>query len=392
MPVAHSNHRRWRSAPRLVLWTVTATMALGAGLVGSYTATGAPTPLPAKATAHRYGVAFGGVLYGMDKATLDATLAGVAATGATWIREQIPWSGLEETQGVKNWPPFDRVVASAKAHNLQLNVLLGGSPLWARPRSCPTAGCAPSDNQQFAAYASAVASRYKGSVVRSYEIWNEPNILPFWHQGANPTTYAALLRATAAAVRKADPAALLISGGLAPASTGNGNMDPRDFVAGLCKEKVLGLVDAVGFHPYSFPAPPTHDATWNAWSQMGTTTRNIRSLMSGCGVNKPIWATEYGAPTDGPGTAVGADSWQSAPATADHVTELYQANLIQTAVQLTAKSSWLEAIFVYTAQDRGNTRTTRENYFGMRRYSGSAKPAWSAFSKAVTAARQESGR
>jgi hypothetical protein len=352
--------------------------------LGSERSLAAPVP-------HAYGVAFGGVLYNMTPAELDTTMADVAATGATWVREQLPWSGLEPVKGDRNWAAFDKVVTAARKHHLTLDVLLGGAPAWARSAACPSAGCPPTSIGQFAGYVGAVAQRYRSSgVVGAYEIWNEPNLAATWYPGADPATYARLLRASVQAVRNADQRVRVVSGGLAPAATRGGNMDPRDFLAALCGTKVLSLVDAVGMHPYSSPAPPSYQADWNAWTQMSDTKTNILGIMERCGAGgSPIWATEYGAATGGPGPAYSQSTWQTGAGAGAHVTEQYQAQMISDAVGLAADSTWLQALFVYSLKDRGFTPTTRENFFGMQRYSGGAKPSYDAFTRAVAAAQQD---
>lgn len=373
--------------PRPVLWLVSLALLLASVSLGSERSLAAPVP-------HVYGVAFGGVLYNLDQAQLDQALADVAATGATWIREQLPWSGLEPVRGERNWAAFDKVVTSARRHHLTLDVLLGGAPAWARSPACPSAGCPPTSIGQFAGYAGDVAQRYRSSgAVGAYEIWNEPNLATAWYPGADPVTYARLLRASAQAIRKADSGVLVVSGGLAPAATRAGNMDPRDFLEAMCSSDALSLVDAVGIHPYSSPAPPSYQADWNAWWQMAGAKRSVLSIMQRCGAGgSPIWATEYGAPTGGPGAAYSQSTWQTAPGPGAHVTEQYQAQMISDAVGLTSDSGWLQALFVYSLKDRGFTPTTRENFFGMQRYTGGAKPSYDAFTRAVAAAQQDPRR
>ena len=75
--------------------------------------------------------------------------------------------------------------------------------------------------------------------------------------------YVALLRPTVAAIRGVDPGATVISGGLSSARTAPGRITGLDFLTAFAALGGPGLVDAIGFHPYSFPVPPAYPASWN---------------------------------------------------------------------------------------------------------------------------------
>ncbi|HET6793717.1 MAG TPA: hypothetical protein VFH45_04715, partial [Acidimicrobiales bacterium] len=161
--------------------------------------------------------------------------------------------------------------------------------------------------------------------------------------------------------------------------------EPRQFLSRLCGTGALAAVDAVGDHPYSYPVPPDYAASWNAWQQMSNTPVSLRSVMEGCGAgNKQIWVTEYGAPTNGPGTASTVGSYNLA-ARPDHVSEQLQSVMATQSVDDAKASPWMGALFWYSARDRGTLRTTNQNFFGLRRYDGTAKPAWAAMRSAIAA-------
>lgn len=383
--------RRVSAALVLVLCALGVTVPAGAATKAkttTKTASTAATTTAAPSPAPGYGVSFGGTLPNLTADQLDSTLTDVVKLGATWVREQAAWSVIQPMQSDYSWTAMDRVVSAVRSHGLSLDLVVRGTPTWARPAGCTDSGCAPADMNQFGAFAGAVASRYAPQGVHTFEVWNEPNNVAFWRQGANPTSYAAMLKAAVPAIRAADPAAQVISGGLAPKSTGNGSVDILTFTAGLCTANAVGNLDGYGVHPYSAPAPPGYVASWNAWSQMNALPRTVRSILAGCGAGRlPLWATEYGAPTDGPGAAVDASNWTTASAIgADHVTEDYQASLLREAVGLTSSSrDWLRTLFVYTNVDRGTARTTNENFYGLRRYDWTAKPAYAAVQSAIAA-------
>ena len=121
--------------------------------------------------------------------------------------------------------------------------------------------------------------------------------------GANAKAYAVLLENAYNAIKSVNPSAGIITGGMAPAISANGNTSPIGFLTALYAAGAEPYFNAVGMHPYSYPAMPTYFAPWNAWSQIASTTPSLRSIMTANGdAGKRIWMTEYGAPTDGPGT------------------------------------------------------------------------------------------
>src|SRR6185295_14790010 len=70
----------------------------------------------------------------------------------------------------------------------------------------------------FAAFAAALADRYKGRKI-IWEIWNEPNVQTFWHKGKHNSKefakeYSDLVNTVAPAMVKADPSVVIAAGSL----------------------------------------------------------------------------------------------------------------------------------------------------------------------------------
>ena len=325
----------------------------------------------------------------MSPAALGQALDDVVQLGASWIRLDLAWDAVQPASSAgSEWSAFDGVVAAAGARHIGVVPILQYTPVWARPLTCSMSDhCPPADPNQFAAFAAAAASRYAPRGVHSWEIWNEPNTGGAWMPAPDPAAYAALVRAAAPAIKGADPAATVISGGLAPAATGGGDIAQLDFLSGFARAGGLGLVDAVGYHPYSSPVPSTYYDPGNAWQQMANTPTSLQSALAAFG--KPgmkVWATEYGAPTNGPGVAATATDYRLSQSP-DHVDEALQAEMATQSVQLAKSSPLLAALFWYTQTDTGTDVSNRENFFGLRRFDGSAKPAYEAFRQAIAAAR-----
>jgi hypothetical protein len=127
----------------------------------------------------------------------------------------------------------------------------------------------------------------------SYEIWNEPNLNYEWEGNPNPAEFVALLKATSAAIRQADPQAIIVSGAPSP----GGDYDDLKFLEGMYANGAKGLIDAVGSHPYGGPWPPDHpngiDDQGNGYPYFRKPEAQ-RAIMEKYGdTATQIWATEF---------------------------------------------------------------------------------------------------
>ncbi|HWD72553.1 MAG TPA: hypothetical protein VG779_08510 [Actinomycetota bacterium] len=278
----------------------------------------------------------------------------------------------------------DRVISAANARHISVLPIVQYSPGWARPSNCTGSDhCAPASTSQYAVFAAAAATRYSPLGVHAWELWNEPNLGGAWMPAANAGQYAGLVAAASRAIKGADAAAVVLSGGLAPAATGGGDLGQLAFLQAFAQAGGLAMVDAVGYHPYSSPVLPSYPDPGNAWQQISTTTTSFRSILASYGYpNMKVWATEYGAPTNGPGAVsdVGNYHLSSHP---DHVTEALQAQMATESVSLARQDPIMAALFWYTQIDAGTDASNRENFFGLRRYDFSAKPAFGAYQTAI---------
>jgi hypothetical protein len=197
--------------------------------------------------------------------------------------------------------------------------------------------------------------------VRTYEIWNEPNIQQFWQPAPNPGFYSAMLKDAYASIKAVQPDSTVISGGLAPSDTSDGDYSPIDFLTAMYGDGVKGSFDALGYHAYSFPALADTYEPWSGWSQMNETSPSIRSVMTAHGDGaKQIWITEVGAPSSG----------------RQSVGRVGQAEEITQVVQAAKATSWIGALFVYTLQ-------ARPDNFGLLTARGRPKLAWDALASAL---------
>lgn len=334
------------------------------------------------------GISYGDTLVGDSPSVLTQTLNDAVAIGATTIRLDLDWNDIQPNSSkTYYWTNFDRVVHAARSKNLMLLPMLAYTPAWARPSGCTTFTCAPADPNAFAAFAAVAATRYAPMGMHIWEIWNEPNDANFWRPAANVTQYVRLLGAASKAIKAIDPHAVIVSGGLAPTATSGGNIAQLDFFNQFANQGGISLVDAIGYHPYSYPVLPGYNAAWNAWQQIANTSPSFESILAAHGAtNKQIWLTEYGAPTNGPGAQATLLNYNFSQHP-DHVDEALQAKMASDAISLAQASNYIGALYWYSYKDLGINKSNRENFFGLRRFDGSAKPAWQGFVQAINASK-----
>ena len=341
---------------------------LVAALAACFVAAAAAAATRATAAApSSFGVADGGDIQTLPTADLVRYLDGVRQAGARWIRVGIYWAVIQRA-GPKSydWKPFDRVVNAARRRRLAVLGVLLYTPDWARVKGTP-GGAPPRDLRDYAAFAGR-AARHFGARVRAYEIWNEPNIAGFWAPGPSPAAYTAMLELAYRAIKRARPAATVVSGGLSPfgryGAADAQHMNPITFLEQMYANGARGSMDAVGWHPYNFPWGLGY-YDWSAWSQMSATTPSARSVMRANGDGrKRIWATEWGAPTGSSG---------------ESVTEAGQAGLVATGLRRLRSLPWAGPSFLYSYRDTGTNASDRLQNFGIVRRDWSAKPAYTAF-------------
>jgi hypothetical protein len=310
------------------------------------------------------GFAAGAGLPGQSETDLVRDLEGMAATGATYLRFDLPWSYIEEQPGEFRWGEFDRIVDGAHACGLEVVGLLAYSPEWARAPGT-SEHSPPLAVDDFAAFATEAVRRYAPRGVDTWEIWNEPNLDRFWGGAPDPSGYAELLIAAYDAVTAVDADATVISGGLAPVpdAPDGGTISPATFVEGMYAVGAGGHFDALGHHPYSFPRLPNADDD-TGFGQ----TRRLHELMKENGDgDKLIWGTEFGVPTGSAGF----------PTTfvAESATAAYD---VWRAWPFTGPLLW------YTYRDPGRDPSDREDNFGLVTADSRPKePALSAFEAAL---------
>lgn len=320
-----------------------------------------------------------------------------ARLGVRYLRLSVLWKVAEPQAGV-----FDEgylaavadVAALAHERGIRLLVSFSATPWWASDRSLwddPPGGYAsgrhydfyppaPDRLDDFAAFVREVAGRLRG-MVHGYECWNEPNLWVFFYPQTRgdderfaARRYAAMLEAMAAAVRKADPEALVIAGATAPVGRNNRYWTaPQRFARQLRSLGAGAVFDAYSHHPYvpggaddMAPEAPPAPADADYIVRLG----NIKVLLDTF-PGKPFYLTEFGYNT------LYSEMFAGLP-----VNQATQAAYLRRAYRFASRYDQVRTLLWYLHRDWSPTGTegTRQGvYTGLRRVGGERKRSWYAF-------------
>ncbi len=325
--------------------------------------TAAPVTTAAPVHANRLGVATGAVFWKESAAARDSELADLASIGVRYVRTVFPWDSIEASApGSDKWAIADSIVSQARAHHITLIAQVIGAPRWAVPgMRAGQVSDYGSNPALYAKFVAKLAARYAPLGVTIYELGNEPNHVRPGNPAPNAATYAKVLCATYAAVKLAVAHSTVLTGGLGGTKDGKGAISGPTFVRSLYADKAKHCFDGISYHPYTYPQLAPDNGT-RGWTGMLT----VRGIMVANGDSaKKIWATEYGAPTNG--------------SRATHITtEAAQANILTAGYRLFDRYSWAGPLCWFDYQDKGTNAQDQHDWFGLRRADGTPKPAYTA--------------
>ncbi len=220
-----------------------------------------------------------------DDRELGVVLDRMADDGFVWVRHSFPWSQIEREPGDFDWTGPDRVIeALSQRSRLKLIAVLEDDP--------PSP---PEDPARFAAFARRFAARY-GHAVAAYQIWDEPNLAANWGGGpVSPPSYADLLARSSAAIRSADPDALILLAGLAPTTeTGPQNLSEARYLEQLYRAGAAASFDVVVAKAYGFDTGPSDRRVDESILNLSRLLL-LREVMVAHGDrDKAIWTSHWG--------------------------------------------------------------------------------------------------
>lgn len=245
--------------------------------------------------------------------------ADLAAAHVQWVRLALALNGLEPAPGIYNQDVLTRLtdcIQQAQADGLRILVNVTGTPPWAGS----TWNTPPADPATYAAALGYLAARFPQ--VSAWEVWNEENTRRFWL--GTPAQYVTLLQDAYAAVKAANPAALVVFGGTAHTDVG--------WIRACYQAGARGSFDVMATHPYPWIKTNTDV------NQVLGATQLVRDVMLAYGDgNTPIWFTEL--------------SWSSAA-----VGPLGQAQALQQSFSYIAEQlPYVTAAFWFEAQNEDST-------------------------------------
>lgn len=227
---------------------------------------------------------------------IKRTLEMAREMGAPWIVEYFPWAFSQPRPGRYDWAHADLVVDHANRQGLTIIARLGLAPDWARPKDTISTHLDPAFYPDFAAYAGEFAAHFAGRV-QYILLWNEPNLSLEWgYRSPDPLAYTDLICQAAAAVRQANPDAIILAGALAPTlgdPTGQLGVSDLSFLQAMYAAGAAACFDALAVHSYglTFPAADPPDPEVINFRRVEL----LRQIMVANGDGaKPIHITEAG--------------------------------------------------------------------------------------------------
>ncbi|MDE3087963.1 MAG: O-antigen ligase family protein, partial [Chloroflexota bacterium] len=289
---------------------------------------------------------------------LAAALALIRNAHFTRIRQHFYWNAIEPRKGDFAWDTWDRLVARAGENDLQIVAVLDTTPVWARdPGEADLVNASPRDVNDYARFVAAFAAHYRAQI-RYIEIWDDPNIHPFWgRRNADPIEYTALLKAAAIAARAANPDAQIVTAGLAP----NGELirehpDYSDilFLRGMYEAGARDYFDIAAAKPYGMWSGPDDRRVAPEVFNFSRAILLRDEMIAHGDASKPLWAVEFGwnalpTPLLLPPSTGGVPRGALSPWGTD--TEAVQSARLAGAIQRARSEwGWMGALFVQTFQ------------------------------------------
>ena len=259
----------------------------------------------------------------------EAVADEVVAAGIGWVRIDFQWSAVEGERDVYDWTRYDALLDRLEARGLRIYAGLGATPAWATSGS--EFSGVPDDPDQWQEFCYLAASRYRGRV-DAWGLRNEPNLERFW-EGTRWEYIEEILKPGAAAIRAADPTALIAAPDLAHLSSADWDDWLEDVI------RAAGdVIDVVTHHMY-----PSYGMAWEVTYDLDkkpTTpfgSPSVRRLLQDTGWwGRPFWLTETGIESAEHGQADQAEFYE------DLLDDWYGPD---------PEARWIDRIFFYHMND-----------------------------------------
>ncbi len=325
-----------------------------------------------------------------DQAFRDKVYANVQGAGFGWVRQQVVWASMEPQKGNygnDTTAQLDQFVAGASAKGLRVLLSVVKSPDWIGANG----GLPSTRTQDFTDFMAFLTQRYKGKV-QAYEIWNEQNYAVETGGKVNVAAYLPVLKAGFQAVKKADPKAIVVMGGLTPTGVNDPSIALNDVeylrqIYALNGGEIKQYYDVLGAHPgsncnapdNSYPdSPQGCDVSGTGKSDFANDNSfyfkrilDLRKVMENAGEGQTkMWLTEFGWTT-----ANQAKGYEYGK----FVSDAQQAQYLTRAFALGKSYPWMGVMFVWNLNFATITQPSDEKYpWGVLTSDWSPRPAYAA--------------
>jgi hypothetical protein len=316
---------------------------------------------------------------------VDKTLQMAREAGLGWVKQHFPWEDIElrkdkffdDRLNKSTWEKYDRIVDTARKHNLEVIARLDRPPQWARrDNSVPEAP--PDDFDDYGDFVEEFVRHYKGKI-RYLQVWNEPNIYPEWgNRGVDPEGYVRLLRVAHQRAKAVDPNVRILSAPLAQTlEKSPRNLSELDYLQRMYRAGAGAHFDILFANGYGFDRPPDDPPDPNVLNfQRAALVREI--MLANGDAAKPVWFNELG--------------WNAAPESFPlerllwkRVAEPQQAEWVVQAIQNARQRwDWAGVFCIWYFRQAGQIPSERADYyFRMVDVGFTPRPLYNAVKKAA---------
>lgn len=275
--------------------------------------------------------------------------------GIHWARTEFLWDLIEPEKGNFNWELADYIVNTIlkRSGTDKVLVLVTNTPEWATSHKYPERYWTypPDDLSDIVDFATAIVNRYKDRI-KHWEIWCEPNLDEYW--SGTDEGFFAVYRTYYNAIKKADPNAIVMNGGISNAD--------YEYLRLMYESGLKSYFDIFAIHPYCEGSPLEEGPTKDYYPNVARCLDVMAEYGDG---EKDVWITEIGWNTD-----------PNPPHNA--ATEDEQAEWLQQAFYY-AKDNWsqVKKFIWFIIQDYDGAK------YGFVRLDGSKKPSWYTYGELV---------
>jgi hypothetical protein len=216
---------------------------------------------------------------------MRAMFAEASAMGASSIRLDVaPALVFAQGSSDPDWSGLDDVMSLSEQYAMPVEADLVTVPSWLA--GCPqpmspsdAARCAPDDLGDYGELIGRIVA-HADPVILDWEVWNEPDSSQFFH--GTPTQYAWMLRTAHDAIKRADPRAQVLLGGIS------------DTAGSTWLSQVLAVPGADAGS--AFDIANVHER--GALDALAGDIRAWRAYFAAAGFTGPLWVTEHSYPAD----------------------------------------------------------------------------------------------